>query len=242
MESEQKKADARKSEQNTQKGKKGAAVLSGQETTPNPSGEKNKEHKNSPEWNVVYVTVWLTGFTLGLMFYTAMLWGEASHTAKKQLRAYVTVTSGTIDDWRQPDTDKPMSRLIIKNCGQTPAHNLEVYSYMDVFEALNPAPDRFIDLKAKFKDVPKSKMVLGPGTKRDKEQEWVINPINHTTREILLKNRDKGGHAIYVYGFIEYVDAFGKPQKTDFRLFSSGMTWERRGNKLIHCNEGNEAT
>jgi len=172
-------------------------------------------------------------------------------TAQKQLRAHVFPEVGDISNVANPLPHHvvpnpnhaginfprvgPIASVVIKNFGQTPAY--EVIHWMNIhlqeFPLRNPLPRR-----QKHPGFPFTKSTLGPGGKTSKSIK-----LNAPLTNQQIADLRAGNSAIYVYGVIVYKDAFGKRQRTYFRL----MHVEAAGaigisTALTGYGEGNEAT
>lgn len=173
----------------------------------------------------------------------------AEDTAKRQLRAYVTVERGIIANVANPihnRSDKPetVARIIdpqagptaqitIKNTGQTPAYNLIHWASIDIRE---------YPLTTELPSMPPPehsyRNVLGPSVP---EVKTLRMPRPLTTEEIEgLRN---GSRAIYCHGEIGYRDAFKEDRWTRYRCMyvtpACGIIGI--GTDLVYCEKGNEA-
>jgi hypothetical protein len=129
------------------------------------------------------------------------------------LRAYVMPESaglydGTTVKPAQPHrNDVPGVLMLIKNSGQSPAYAVVSWMGVDVLpvkdEAMLTAPP--VD--------PQFSLPLAAGTQFSKVV-WFDRPLAATEIADIVA----GVRAIYVYGRIEYRDAFQQKRFTDFRL------------------------
>jgi hypothetical protein len=152
-------------------------------------------------------------------------------TAERELRAYVGVLGGNVAF----DTieGKPVFRttLVIKNAGKTPAYAIKSSGGM------------------------KGGVEFDTGWAEEKTefpQNSVLLPNAETELRLFMKEFDgpksksgkplKGGEMAYtfVFGRIEYTDAFKEPRWTNFRFTVSGDLLKGVG-KLHPCEDGNDA-
>ena len=161
----------------------------------------------------------------------------AEYTAKRQLRAYVCVSSGYL---KFPDPALPRAIIMVKNCGQTPAYDVKgwcgcVWDKYPSSKKIEPG-DKTINSPVS---------VLGP----DIPVSWGTTPGDRLPQELWP---DKGTIkcTLYVTGEITYRDAFGDPHYTRYRLLYGGpnhrpqIITESDGSErwtLAPDTEGNEA-
>jgi hypothetical protein len=157
-------------------------------------------------WNTV-LSSFLVLITGALAFYTYHLWKAtyqlakgAEETAKKQLRAYVSVKEITpqkvaaadrslVDNWR--------INIILANGGNTPTKNLLCGINWGVFD--QPLPDDF-----EFPDKPHSEPTIGLiGPNAVLYSEYVDIPTP------LIDSHVANGHKhVYIWGWVDYNDIF----------------------------------
>ena len=157
--------------------------------------------------------------------FTARLWrstrrlaetGEA--TAHRQLRAYVGVSNITYE----PPIEGQTPRVIItlRNFGSTPAYKLAIA--VDAQIANN---------EQQLSVATSTSRTLGhlpPGVEFAITRSAVIAPGAGSRDQI------EGAHSAFVHGCIEYVDTFGTPHFTRFRLQDGA------DGSFFACREGNE--
>ncbi|MDO8296057.1 MAG: hypothetical protein Q7T19_06415 [Caulobacter sp.] len=143
----------------------------------------------------------------------------------RQLRAYI----GISDIKAAPSDGVIMVKVLIKNYGQTPAYDVHAYAG----GWFGPFPSR----GGHIKGGPPAKQVSGI-------------PMAPTGTEELYCEIDPGGDAasvwaghsgIYAYGYITYMDAFGKEREFRFSYRGTESTVMERG-ELRACVEGNSST
>jgi hypothetical protein len=161
--------------------------------------------------------------------------GVASDSAEKQLRAYINVVSAAAV-WNKdepPDCTVLPVRVQVnfKNSGNTPAH--DVSSWMIVRNMWVNEPEFTHAIETT------SRGVQGPGGIDHLEDLHPAEDFNNG----VVEGWKKGLKCLFAFGEIRYVDAFGKPRFTRFRLVMprAGMSDDGEG-KFQYCREGNEAT
>jgi hypothetical protein len=145
---------------------------------------------------------------------------------EKQLRAYVyPVAASRIVD----GIHAPLFRLQIKNSGQTPAYDCSRYA-VEVFSSTFPlAPEGFNPVPGN----PPSKSPIPPG--EFVEIVATAHPLTSQQQEQITLSRA----AIYLYGKINYRDAFGHDRESTFRFVCVGDNFVR--GLFAACDEGNTA-
>jgi hypothetical protein len=132
----------------------------------------------------------------------------AEDTAKRQLRAYICMDTGEVEI----RAGQPIANVHFKNCGQTPAY--DVYGWIGVevrpHPLQSPLPVR--------DDIAKPKTTVGPGVGfgypgRRKSKMFTPDELSMI-----------GGPrtTFYVYGRVDYRDAFGSYWYTNVRLIAGG--------------------
>jgi hypothetical protein len=175
---------------------------------------------------IAAVTIVLALITGALAVYTAKLWtatrrliesGEAA--AQRQLRAYVGVSEVVCE--QQIAGSARRVGITIKNFGATPAYKLTVAADAQIAFAVDQVPVATATSRTLGH--------LPPGLELNIPRTAVLS--------IGPAPGDEVGTAhsrIFVYGCIEYVDTFGEPHFTRFRLA------EGPDRKFFSCDEGNE--
>jgi hypothetical protein len=164
--------------------------------------------------------------TGALAVYTAKLWmatrrlvesGEAA--AQRKLRAYVGVSDVVHEE--QLEGHAPRVTLTIKNFGSTPAYKLAVAADAQIAFAADHVPVAT--------SISKTLGHLPPGLEFKISRPAVVSIGTARGNEA-----DTAYSRVFVYGCIEYVDTFGDPHFTRFRLE------EGSDRKFFACDEGNE--
>ena len=187
-------------------------------------------------------------FTGCLFFATVLLWRvtndtlkHAERTAERQLRAYVLTEGGAIKllqeelafDGRRAHVE---FHIRVKNFGQTPAYNLTNWMFIDVFDWDYTGPFT----AAPPPDQRPSSSPLGPGNGTFLNDWRTISPKSFAG----IKD---GTKAIFIWGEVNYVDAFGNERFVKFRMGNGRPTSaaagepERPGWPLFPHKEGNDA-
>jgi hypothetical protein len=149
-----------------------------------------------------------------------------AESAKLQLRAYVSVTGVKVlfptGEWQ------PNIRLTFKNCGRTPARELENRFGCAYGIVSNPS----------FKDFQQSVSYYDLGPEQDKTTTALIPQA--------IWNAFKGALAagavkFFVFGEIHYRDVFGDMHYTGYRLELSPDAEGIKEDSFVFCPEGNES-
>jgi hypothetical protein len=137
-----------------------------------------------------------------------------------------SVKTATIDDDAGTDPNRGLSATIIfKNFGQTPAYNVRHSSSLK-FADYPPAPTVFTRDREKH---PITVDTLGPQGGAQNVIQSSEGSISAIERKQLMKAQTK---AIYVFGKIDYEDAFGVRRCTSYRFMVGGMGCDARG--VVH--------
>jgi hypothetical protein len=176
---------------------------------------------------LVIVTFLLFGATIALWWSTRRLVRGAEQTAERQLRAYVFPIEAGLKKLNIGNV--PEYRVIIKNTGQTPAYmvrHIDRFAFVE-FPLKKPLPEPIVTSE-NF-----TRTHLGPGGTLEKSgaaKKCDGTPVPFTDR---AHEKITGGKAaFYVYGKIDFVDAFMTGGNVEFR--SDG--------KLDICEQGNETS
>jgi len=158
-------------------------------------------------------------------------------SSERQLQAYVlpenaAIVDGTTLNPPQPaQANVPGVGMLIKNFGQTPAYKVVSWAKIAVIAVTDestmlvvpPIPEQFSN-------------TLGPGGIFNKGV-WFDRPLAANEIEDIAT----GARAIYLYGRIEYRDAFRKPRFSNFRLRYTGQ-FPPPPNAIFNFSErGNDA-
>ncbi|MEA3179418.1 MAG: hypothetical protein QOI59_2941 [Gammaproteobacteria bacterium] len=196
-------------------------------TTQSPS--KVDLHELPPDRsNAVFAaaTIALALITGTLAFYTAKLWratrrlvesGEG--TAQRQLRAYVGVSEVAYEE--QIDGRAPRVSITIRNFGATPAYKLAVAADAQIAFSVDQVPVAT--------STSKTLGHLPPGVELRIPRSAVMSIGAAPGYEVGTAHS-----RVFVYGCIEYVDTFGEPHFTRFRLEESS------DRKFFASDEGND--
>ncbi|HTB01311.1 MAG TPA: hypothetical protein VK804_12605 [Bradyrhizobium sp.] len=163
------------------------------------------EHVHGEILGVKYGEWLLFAATMGLWWATWRLVRSAENTAERQLRAYIFPQDVTITNIESI----PEITVVLKNTGQTPAHDHTLWATMAVAAyplSTEPAPPDG--------DPNESKGPLAPGA----VNHFFASLESPITQEELRGIRE-GRAAIYLAGAVLYTDAFGKSRSTKFCYF-----------------------
>ena len=193
----------------------------------------------------------LAGFTILLAIVTLALWGSTAQlaedakatgartittmedTAKRQLRAYVFPIHSGLSNLVVGGV--PAFHVTIKNSGQTPAYRVKhraagwitTYPIEGAFPEIPPPGEQMVSTNN-----------LGPGGDQVKNGNCSDVPLTAGT----MSDLEKGKSAIYVYGEINFRDAFGKDRWVNYRHMTGGSVGFRRDGFIVHCEDGNETS
>jgi hypothetical protein len=179
-------------------------------------------------------TILLAVVTLGLVWNAA----EQQKTTRAQLRAYIFPGTAKIEN-ADSLAGVLEAHVYIKNSGQTPAY--DVVSVTGLALSRYPSSD---DLNLTITDrelvEAQTRTSMGPG----QIEVAIASARPSLSRPLTMEERDKlvaGTAIIYVYGRIDYRDIFGASQRTTFRFMAGGPVG-LRGNQMVACQEGNQAS
>jgi hypothetical protein len=129
-------------------------------------------------------------------------------TARRQLRAYIFISQAEISNIMSDQN--LMVKVVVKNFGQTPAYKatISLGVYTDTFPLATVLPPAAVKIR---------NTNIGPGG----EQTVTFSGEEPTTIGWRQRYTQKTG-AIYIYGIINYLDAFGCRKFTNFRLYKGG--------------------
>lgn len=155
-------------------------------------------------------------FTLTLWGSTRQLWLAGEIQARRELRAYVAVMPGWLNNI-DPNLRMRGGFWTI-NGGKTPAHRAEQAAVMRIEQ--HPLPPNFVfpNLAA----IPRvSRNVIAPNIQC---VGYIVADQNFTQTQIIeiLQGPTQGDRRLYIFGQIDYVDAFEEPRMTQFCISSQG--------------------
>jgi hypothetical protein len=132
-------------------------------------------------------------------------------TAERQLRAYVGVFSSAVEEQTSSEGKLAIAaRVEIRNAGQTPAYNLRSWI---AIEATEPPTIPF-HFPPNLEERPTG--MLPPGTNTNLDISFA------TTAEVIQSLHDNR-RSLYVWGRVEYRDAFGHDRYLVFHLVARGF-------------------
>jgi hypothetical protein len=177
-------------------------------------------------------TVVIALFTVTLWLSTYRLWKAGETHSERELRAYIVAAVQA--DIVGFHSSKPKIVLSFMNAGQTPAHNVRLWtsSAVAVFPLEKPPDPPSVGVTAAD-----SLGVIGPqGTFHIENSPDA--PITVGEREAVIEGRC----ALFVYGELFYVDAFGKERHTRFCHLYTGEPARQTNGVLGSYHKWNEAT
>jgi hypothetical protein len=177
--------------------------------TQNESAEEAIARYN--KWLTIFTAV-LAVATVGLGFATAGLYVAGERHSERELRAYIVgTTSAQIRSFINP---RPTVVLTFRNSGQTPAHDVCVWtsSAIAVYPMENP-PVRPDGVAGEGGSVG----IVGPHADFHNEIESDVEVTAAERAEVIA-----GRAAFYIYGEISYHDSFGKERTSTFCHFYAG--------------------
>jgi hypothetical protein len=149
---------------------------------------------------------------------------------------YVSVT---IDQYPDLSSDRIDVGMVFENRGQTPAFKMRNWLLMTTDD--NPMRESvFEDGKKFFERQDETESILFPGAKFKAQTAAGMDQFGYSA---VLPEEEKnrirrGWRTMWVFGQIDYRDAFGKDRFTRFRLFMTGEYMTRIG-KLFWAAQGN---
>jgi len=153
-------------------------------------------------------------------------------TAQRQLRAYVFVHKIVVENIFDPDS--PVTHIILKNTGLTPAYKLTAWAGMDIREYPLRGPFDFLIDPVLPKHILPAKGLLN---------KYVYTMLRRPRRAISAQEQvalRTTTTALYVFGEISYEDAFTTNWTTTFRFMIGGPAGVRSDGACVVCEDGNE--
>lgn len=187
------------------------------------------EHPN--EFLTAISTTVIALFTIILAYSTVKLWRAGERHAERELRAYVFVTECNIKNvgiGLVPDAG-----ITVKNTGQTPAYRTRAISNI-VYSDYPLGGDADIP-ELQFTAVA-AQITLGPG--------MMLFPQHGPGRALTEDEFTaiiSGAGALFIIGRIHYIDAFGRPRNSHFRMEFGKENMERGTGDVSGCPEGNDS-
>lgn len=155
---------------------------------------------------------WLAGIvgTGGLLIAFGALWLArraneiAGASAERQLRAYVLPGKISVEP---PKDNEPIKIVMhIKNTGQTPASAVRWGAISGIYK--NPVPDSMWKTITDFE----ASSYLAAG--EEIHSTMISAPLTASLRSSLKSSNE----TLYIYGEVNYIDAFGRSRETRYRL------------------------
>lgn len=198
-----------------------------------PGGADKNEHKEESGWAKIFTDPMMF-FTLVLAIASGGLWWAtrklvlgAEDTARRQLRAYVSVK---LDGQMFYGSDGCLNApFITKNSGVTPTNEMKCSFFIGLF--------RFpLDTELDPPTFPpaSSNAALFPG---EQVRQYAALPAKINDSELSVIKKSEA--AIFVWGEVRYLDAFNTERSTRFRMYSTGPDFGR--GELAYHHERNNA-
>jgi hypothetical protein len=140
--------------------------------------------------------------TIGLAFFSLLMWLSTRDASKKTLRAYIGVDEQTDPDKRRPITNKGNCYTFVPiavNFGKTPAIG---FAHASAMEYLASPPDKESFQKLKF---------TGAITLQPSQAIYltvIFEDKSHLWQEITHRIKRRGGWVLYMYGCVTYYDIY----------------------------------
>jgi hypothetical protein len=169
----------------------------------------NEGHVHGEILGVKYGEWLLFAATMGLWWATWRLVRSAEKTAERQLRAYIVAGANGVNINGPQNSVSVSMQIVIKNTGQTPAHDLTVVSKTELLEHPIKMPFNFTLISGPDP----SRSVLGAGETTASESKSE-KPFNGD--EMMVAAEPEAGARIYTWGSVTYRDVFGHQHHTNF--------------------------
>jgi hypothetical protein len=153
---------------------------------------------------------------------------QATISEQRQQRAYLFLSRfGVVDKLGVRYPDAVGYQLTLKNSGLTPAYNVSVWKSIKVL----PADAHNLVIYPEEEKKPDPRFIVGAG-----EDVGVPVALTQPLTSAEKQAITSGIAELYLYGVVQYDDAFGVRRRTTFCLKRySG------GHQMTPCHEGNEA-
>jgi hypothetical protein len=137
-----------------------------------------------------------------------LVW-TAEANAQRQLRAYIVADARSVNINGPANEVSVTFQIVIKNTGQTPAHDLRIVSKTELLEHPIGMPFDFTLISGPDPSV----AVLGSGETTESESR-PNKPFDGN--EMMIAMDPEAGARIYAWGTVTYRDVFDRPQHTNF--------------------------
>jgi hypothetical protein len=186
--------------------------LPAEDTQPKPSADEQKRPENRSDALALSDKIAVIASIVALLQFFALVATifVLMRTAKRQLRAYVFVKDGRIDI--TPDGTGFVSRINFKNFGQTPAYQYSTWIGGGIFQIDDlPFPSKSKPLSERV-----NRSIVGPSA----ETPMVTGPTALSPANLqAIRNETM---AIFIWGGVDYVDAFGKSRRFILKMRMTG--------------------
>lgn len=130
---------------------------------------------------------------------------EAQETAKRQLRAYLSVGIGPGISQDRNLRLRYEGKPVVFNSGDTPAHKVRLWTKAAVLPTPAPLEGEFV-----------SGEPTGEGTIGAKQSAFLSGVVDVLVDDSEVEKIERGQKALYVWGLVQYEDTFGSKHSTRF--------------------------
>jgi len=167
-----------------------------------------------------------------LIFFTFM---ETRRVSRAELRAYVcvesiSVTPGTARGTPAEFRKKIACHIVIKNSGQTPAYEVRHWAAIDF---LPPSEEE----KLEVPPLERVHMSTMPPGGVNTSNRFLLKSLTPEDGKALKKNE----MALFIWGRVEYLDAFGRPRFTNYKVVGKGRWPLPQNGTPLFCLSGNDS-
>lgn len=177
-------------------------------------------------------------------YFTGQQWRTADDAEKRSLRAYVMANQRTIT---VDNSNFVHARFKIKNSGLTPAYRVATWGCLII--GYFHLGENGISLEMNFPSGPPNdettlaKSIIGPGDVKELTPFSFCDVKPAIIRALTPDERTRlreGIAAIYIYGEVTYIDAFGSDKFLKYRFFSNDKIGKESG-ATVEDPRGNDA-
>ncbi|MBX3121206.1 MAG: hypothetical protein KF784_19270 [Fimbriimonadaceae bacterium] len=224
-------------QQGTERGNRCTLSPSGKIAEPHSAPHQTGPQENKKHWLEYgfFIASFIAAIagTFAAGFAGVQAW-ISNDTAKRQLRAYVSVDLAKIEDPACPGC-VPSAVITFKNYGLTPAYRWQAWDGVMIGETFDEEHWNVTNPDA----LPQgggTKGILGPGqTTRTEVRNKALRLTPHQVQEL-----DDGRLTLFFFGYIRYWDAFDREQWTTYRYFYGGPVG--LGKSFPQAPKGNDAS
>jgi hypothetical protein len=185
-------------------------VEDNQRTTPEPRKGKKNRPRHWLEYAAVVAASLAALATTAMVFLVAWQAGISRDTERRQLRAYIGITPGDVENFG--DRDKQILRIIRKNYGLTPAYDVITGLFHDVIRINGPIPTPISGVQG-----PSNTPTLFPSM--EAPFYWRGTPLSQQQVDLIRNGKE---YQLVFWGMVTYTDAFGAKHFTRFCYLYKG--------------------